>query len=179
MHDRLWLGRDDKSLQVVGSNKLFGDAMIQHRQKRVEVARDVEDSQRFLVQSQRGPGQGLEEFLERADAAWQRKKSDGSPCHHRFALVHVGDDVQFRQPIVGDLLGGQGLGDYADHLSAAIEDRVGDNSHQSDPPTPINHADTAAGQDLAHLSGQLGVCGLATYRRSAIDTDIIIHDLME
>src|SRR5271166_5499502 len=72
--ERVWIVGDDEEVEKTGSDELLGDPVLEECDQRVEVAVDVEDADRLLVNAQRAPAQDLEELLERADPAGKRKE---------------------------------------------------------------------------------------------------------
>ena len=95
------------------------------------------------------PGDGLEQLLERADAAGQGEERVGQIGHHRLALVHRVDDVQRRHAGMADLARHQRLRDHAGHLAAGRQHLVGDDAHQADVAAAVDEVVPALGQRAA------------------------------
>ena len=77
-------------------------------------------------------GPGLEEFLERADAARQRDERVGAVLHDLFSLAHgVGDD-QLVGVIVGDFAPDQHCRDDPDGPAATSSGGGGQRAHRRD-----------------------------------------------
>ena len=73
--------------------------VIEQDAERVPEARDIDDQDRLLVAAELRPGELLDQFLERADAAGQRHEGIGLVEHGLLAHVHVGrDDDLLRAP---------------------------------------------------------------------------------
>ena len=72
-----------------------------------------------------------------------RDEGVGQLGHHRLALVHRVDEVQFGEAGMRDLEIDQRLRDHAIDLAARVQHRVGDHAHQAEPPAAIDEADAA------------------------------------
>ena len=71
--------------------------VVEQRAERIPEAFDVGDQDRLLVAAELRPGELLDQFLQRADAAGQRHEGVGALEHDALALVHVaGDDHLLR-----------------------------------------------------------------------------------
>src|SRR5262249_3492065 len=68
-----WILRGDQESEVLAAEEPFGDGVVEQCEQGVEVASDVEDPDRLLVEFQRGPAQSLEEFLVGPDPAGHRE----------------------------------------------------------------------------------------------------------
>jgi len=124
-------------------------------QQWVEVAVDVEQSNRLGMQSELSPREHLEQLVKGAKAARQRDKAVGQSHHQRFALVHGIHDMQLVVPQIGRLAYQQVAGYYADDLSATLANRRGDRAHQSVAGAAVDQTDAAASQSPAKLGGRL------------------------
>ena len=69
--------------------------MIKQQEERVPEAFHVGDQDRLLVAAELRPGQLLDQFLQRPDAAGKRHEGVGALKHDAFALVHVARDDSF------------------------------------------------------------------------------------
>src|SRR5271157_3366219 len=67
--ERVWVVGDDEGMERTGSDELLGDSVLEECGQRVEVAVDVEDADRLLVDPECAPAQDFENLLERADPA--------------------------------------------------------------------------------------------------------------
>src|SRR5262249_44915688 len=94
----------------------------------------------------------------------------GQVGHQRLALVHGADDVQRRQPAVGQLLVHQRLRDDADRLATDAQYRVGEDAHEADVAGAEDEADATAGQQLAEWPGRVAVLRTVPGARPAEDT---------
>src|SRR5665213_2572872 len=65
------------------------DAMIDHGQKRVVKAGDVEQDDRLCMKAQEAADEDFEDFLERAQPAGQCDEGVGFLLHQRLALAHA------------------------------------------------------------------------------------------
>ena len=69
--------------------------VIEQRAKRVPESADIGGEDRLLVAAKLGPGELLDQFLQRADAARQRHEGVRALEHDALSLVHVARDDQF------------------------------------------------------------------------------------
>jgi hypothetical protein len=114
----------------------------ERRQRRVERT-DVQQAARLAVQSELGPGDHFEEFLEGAHAAGHRDESVRKLRHHRLARVHGINDMQFGNAGVGDLTFGKRPWNHANYLAAVSHHRIGYDAHQADVAAAVHQADAA------------------------------------
>ena len=69
--------------------------MREQREQRLPETVDVGEQHRLGVPAELLPGQLLDQFLQRADAAGQRHERVGALEHQPLALMHVGRDDHF------------------------------------------------------------------------------------
>ncbi len=84
-----------------------------------------------------------------------------------FALVHVGHQVQFGQPLMGHFDLVQKVRDNPDHLAARGHGRVGHHPHEPDPPPAEHHTNAFVSQPPPHISRQFRKPRLSPQRRTA------------
>ena len=108
------------------------------------------------------PGQDLNQLLESAKTAWQRYKTICQIGHHRFALVHRGNDVQLGQAPVCDLLFLQQLRDYAVNGTSKFDDLIGKNAHYSFGRTAVDELYVVMHKNTGKIPGGLSVVAIDT-----------------
>ena len=148
---------DQDEVEVLWAEEFFFDGVTEESQDGVEIAVDIEQTDGFLVNTEYGPGDNFEEFLECADSARQGQKAAGQFGHSGLSLVHGVDDFELGDLIMGEFFGHEHVGDDADDLSTACEDGIGDNSHEADFAASIDEAHSLAGDFVAYGIGCDGV----------------------
>ena len=141
---------DDHQVEVGRSDEPLGDGVVEQAEQGVEVAGDVEHADRPGVQPERGPGQHLEEFFIRADAAGQRRGSPrragpSGPC----ARASPSTTCSSVSPPWASSGTARCVGDHAHDAAPVGEHGVGDDAHQAGPPAAVDQADPAAAQGRA------------------------------
>ncbi len=119
------------------------------------------------------PGERLEKFLQRPDAAGQRDEPVTEIGHELFAIVHGGDDVELRHAAVAEFLFHQRGRDDADDLTARAHGCVGDHTHETDMAAAIDEPDTLRGKHRPELRGSLAMARVRPLRGAAIDADAL------
>ena len=109
------------------------------------------------MQAELRPRQLLEQLVERAEAAGQRREAVRELGHQRLALVQRADHVQLGQAAVRELAVDERLRDHADHLAAGRERPFGDGAHQTDAAAAVDDADPAGGCGGAERACRVGV----------------------
>ena len=123
--------------------------------------------------SELNPGELLDQFFQRADAARQGHEGIGALEHFELALVHVArDDQLLRQP-PRPLALGQKFRDDSGRLAAVFEHGFGERAHQADRAAAINQPDAVLGEDFAELFRRFDEARFSSGARSAIDADRI------
>jgi hypothetical protein len=161
LHDRACLRLDEA----------LGPGVIEEAQQVVVETVHVQQPARLGVQAELRPGDRLEQFLEGADAARQRDERVGVLGHPRLALVHRVDDVHRGDAGVADLAGHERVRDHADHFTASIQHRVGDDAHQTDVAAAVDEAMATGDQRAAERPRGRGVGRADTVTRSTEDAD--------
>ena len=69
--------------------------VVEQRAERIPEAADIGDQDRLLVTAELRPGELLDQFLQRADAARQGHEGVGALEHDALSLMHVARDDQF------------------------------------------------------------------------------------
>ncbi len=95
------------------------------------------------------PGELLDQFFERADAARQGDEAVGALEHLSFALVHVAGDDQLLGKPPRPFAVGQKFGDDAGHVAAVFEHGLGERAHQAGRAAAIDQPDIVFGEDFA------------------------------
>jgi hypothetical protein len=85
------------------ADELLLRRVAQELEQMVEIAFDVEDSDRLGLQLQLQPSNHLEHFFERAIAAGQHDERIAAVSHRALALVHRLDDLQLGEAAVRNL----------------------------------------------------------------------------
>src|SRR5688572_11531561 len=86
----------------------------------------------FFMPAELGPGELLDCFFERADAARQRDEGVRTLEHDPFALVHVLGDDYFLRLLQHALTCDQKFRDHASDFAAVLEHRFGELTHEPD-----------------------------------------------
>ena len=90
-------------------------------EERCEEIEDIQESARFGMQVQLGPGEDLAEFVHGAETAGQGHESIGEIRHESFAFVHGVDESEFCDAAVGKFPVFEKAGNDSDDLSATGE----------------------------------------------------------
>ena len=69
--------------------------------------------------------------------------------------MHRAHDAKFGDPLMGDFHVHQLVGNHTGYLASSLEHGVGQNTHESDTPRAVHHADTARTQGMAQGSRRL------------------------
>src|SRR5262249_22859761 len=72
-------------------------------------------------------------------------------AHQSFPLVHRVDDMERRQPLIGDLPFDQSTGHDAGRPAARHQHGIGNRTHEPDPSAPIDELDFLLDQNLSGL----------------------------
>ena len=145
--------------------------VLEHGDQRVPIARDVGEQDRLLVAAELGPGELLDELLDRADAARQCDERIGMLEHQPLALVHVGGDDDLVGITEQPFLRLQELRDDAGDLAAVVVHRARDRAHQAGRAAAVDEPNAVACEDFAELPGCGRVCGAVAQTRSAVDAN--------
>lgn len=121
---------DDQRVFKVNSEEAGVAGVAKKREEVVEVAAHVEEADGVGVNPKLSPGEYLEEFIERSDAAGQSDEPSGDVGHEFFSLVHGVDDFEPVDAVVTDLLVEELLGDDAGDSATALEGGVCDGAHE-------------------------------------------------
>ena len=125
----------------------------------------------FCVAAELGPGELLDEFLQRADPAGQGNEGIGAFEHELFAGVHVGDDNHVIRAVEHDFALFEKFRDNACDFAAMIEDRAGNGAHQADIAATIDEADAGFSHVDAEFAGDIGENRIGAVAGAAIDAD--------
>ena len=117
------------------------DGVVEEREERAPVAEGVQQSHRFGVNAELGPGENLAELIKGAIAAWHSDERIGEIGHESFALMHGFDDAEIGESAVGDFAVDEGGGDDSDDFAAVSEGGVGERAHESDIGATVVEAD--------------------------------------
>jgi hypothetical protein len=79
--------------------------------------------------------------------------------------------MKLGQSVMGNFLGGKGLGNHADDLPTGPEGRVGNDTHQSNSAASINQSKAAPRDRDTNLSRCLKMGRRVPRRRTAEDAD--------
>jgi hypothetical protein len=145
--------RDQQHVPVLPPQETLRYRVVEKLQEVVEVAADIQETARLRMKLQLTPGQHFDDLLQRPESAWHSDKPVGQDRHQRFSFMHGIDDVQFGQVRVCNFLFLQGLGDNATDFAAILEDRVGENTHQTFACTPIDEIHPGGHQQTSQLPG--------------------------
>ena len=99
------------------------------------------------------PGQLLDQFFQRADAAGQRDEGVGALEHDALALVHVGRDDHLVGAFERQFARLQEFRNDADDLAAVVMDGPGERAHQAVGAAAIDEADAVPRQQPAKRRG--------------------------
>lgn len=162
---------DHHHFPVLGAQEFLGDHAFEENPEGIEVAVNVEEATRFVMEAELAPGPNLEHFLERADTARQSDKTIREVRHHGLAFVHGGDNTQFGETAVREFLGFQVVRDDADNLPAGLEHGVSHGTHQAGLSPAINQADIFLSKERTDRPGRLREGGIHSGVGPAEDTD--------
>src|SRR5437660_409086 len=80
--------RDMKQLSSRRLDEMMLDAVVDHRQQRIEIPRDVKNYDRLVMIAKLPADDDLEDLLERAEAAGEGDERIGPRFQQRLALAH-------------------------------------------------------------------------------------------
>ena len=132
---------------------------------------DVEQTHGFVVKGELQPGEGFEQFIQRAEASWEGDEAVAEVDHHLLSLVHAADDVQFGDAAITQFFFHERLRDDADDLPLLRQRAVSNRAHQADVSAAIDEADAALGQKGAEIMRSGTVAGVVAKGGTTIDTD--------
>src|SRR5262245_28267726 len=89
----------DYESTIFWANEVFVGSTREERQQRREIAVDVEECNRLVVQPELRPRDRLEELVEGTKTARQCDESVGQIGHQRLPLVHARDDTEVGEPL--------------------------------------------------------------------------------
>ena len=163
------VGGGDDAVAVLSGEEGGGDEVVEEGEEGIEEAVDVEEADGVLVDTQLGPGEDFEEFVEGAVAAGEGDEGLAFFDHEELALVHGGGDVEVGEVGVFELAGVEEGGDDAGDVSAGGEGGIGDGAHHADTAAAVDEADLAVGEGLAGLDGGLDEAGVVAGAGAAVD----------
>jgi hypothetical protein len=166
-------GGDGEVGEVGGADELLRAGVVEEGDEAVEVVGGVEQGAGLVVEAELSPGEDLKELVEGAHPAGEGDEGVGEVVHHRFAVVHGGDDVEASEGEVVDLAGEQGVGDDAKGLAAVVEDGVGEGTHEADGGAPVNERDAMRREQGAEGDGVFAEAGVCAGLRAAEDADAL------
>ena len=85
---------------VFGGDEAVRDRVVDELNEGVVIVIDIEDADGLGLITELAPGEGLEQFFERAQAAGQGDERVGELGHGGFAGVHRVDDHEFADAFV-------------------------------------------------------------------------------
>src|SRR5471032_3152553 len=116
------------------------------------------------------PSHLLDNLFKRSDAAGQRNKCIGSLEHLLFSLVHTVGDHNFTTRSCA-LRFDQKRGDNASNLTAVIEYRVGNFTHQPNRTAPVDQPNVSFGHGFPKCSRGVDEGGIGADPRAAIRSE--------
>ena len=128
--------------------------MVDQIDEAVVVIVDVENADRFVMQSQLEPCGCLEQLFHRTDTAGSGDETVCQIRHQGFALVHVLDDVKSRQLFVSQFLVHQIFRNDTGDFATEMDHFIGKNAHQPHFAAAIDQRDVF----VDHFTGQLAHC---------------------
>lgn len=156
------IGIREKEVQVFVPDESGVGGLLDLGEERCEEIEDIQESARFGMQVQLGPGEDLAEFVQGAETAGQGHESIGEIRHESFAFVHGVDESEFCDAAVGKFPVFEKAGNDSDDLSATGEDGVRDDAHESDIAPAIDEGELPTGDFEPESPGCLGVVGVGT-----------------
>ena len=159
-------------IKMVLMHEPLGNHRLQHRQKMIPIAVDVEDDDRFLVKIELPPGGDLHGFVERAKPARKHHEGIAFGIHHFLALVHRVDDVKFGDTGMSDFDLIEKFRNDSRDMTTSINGAVGGAPHQSVAPAAIDNAHAKAGDKPAKFVGGVGECWVVTRGGAGKHADI-------
>ena len=143
--------------------------MVQECNQRIEIATDVENAARFVLDSQLGPGRCLEELLEGAEPSGEHDEAIRRFRHGCLALMHRLGDVQPTQVLMGDLLLLECPSDHTVRSATRCHRGVCHDPHQANVTAPVDEGDLPFGEQPPQCRGSLSKTRITSRTRSAID----------
>jgi low affinity Fe/Cu permease len=157
----------------LGMEEAFRPHVLEQGEQGVPVALQIQDRGRFAVPSELDPGQLLDQFLQRADAAGERGERIGALEHDALALVHVARDDHFARSLERALAGDQEIRNHANDLAACLRHRPCKRAHQSDAAAAIDELHFFACKNPPELAGGFDENRPLSHGRAAIDADAL------
>jgi hypothetical protein len=164
---------DDEAFGVRLADEAFAYGVVQIGQEGAVVVVVVQQDARLAVQAELGPGEGLEELLDGAEAAGECYERLTQFGHEGLAAVHVGNDAELGQTFVCDLVRDHALGENADDGAARAQGGVRDGAHQADGRAAVDQTQPGLGDGPAQRAGGAEVRGGAARRGAAEDGDAL------
>src|SRR5215467_3811684 len=119
-------------------SKTFGHDVIQEGKEQFPIAAGIDEENGLGVEVELLPAEYLERLVESSYAARQNRESVCALGHYAFSLVHAVDNDQFGGPQMSQFGIPQPCWNDPDHLSSTRQDRVGEQTHEPDPPAAVN-----------------------------------------
>lgn len=116
---------------VFGKDKAFLFGVVDGSHERLEISARIEQANRFFMDANLSPGNGLEQFVEGAKSAGQGNVALGQFVHAGLALVDGGGYFQPGEAKVRQGGGVHALDDDANHLAAGLQRAIGDGAHDA------------------------------------------------
>ena len=146
--DILDLFGDEVAHLEFGADEPLFPHMREKRQQRSPEAADIRQQHGFAMAAELNPGELLDQFLERADAARQGDEGVGALVHHALARVHVGHNDEFLRALEGEFPVPEEIRDNSCDVAAARHNLARHDAHEPVVAAAIDEAH-AGGRELA------------------------------
>ena len=154
-------------------HKAISHCSIQELEQTVVITGHIQQGAGFVVKTQLQPSERFKQFLQGSKPPRQRDHGIGQFHHARLADVHVGHDLQAREPVVGHLGIHQHVRDHTDHLAISRQHRIGQGPHQTNPGGSVHQPHTAAGHRRSKSRSGLQMLRSVAGSGSAVDREAL------
>src|SRR5688572_27916844 len=131
---------------VFGIQEPFSDGAIELLEEGIEVGIDVQQADRFEVQSELSPRDDLAKLFEGTESAGHCNKSIGDLHHQGFPFVHGANNAQFSDVGSADFARKQCAGDYADDFPAAALHGFRNRAHETHTAAAVHETNASVEQ---------------------------------
>src|SRR6266853_1198726 len=132
--------------------KDLGYNVVQKSAQRRPVTCDIDDEDRLVMKLELLPADDFENFVERSDAARQKREGVGLLGHQPLAFVHAVDDDKFGHAVMSQFGIPKPRRDDPGHNAAGHQHRVSQKTHEPDPPAAIHQPDPRSGETRSELA---------------------------
>jgi len=160
---------------MVLMHETFGNHCLQHCEKVVPIAVDIQDDDRFLVKIQLSPGGDLHGFVKRSKATGKHHEAIALGIHHFLSLMHCVDHMKLCDAGMSNFNFVKKFRYDSSHMAAGINGTVGNAPHQSAASPAIDNAHAMTRDKPAKFIGGIGKHRVASGGGAGKNADIF-HD---